>query len=177
VALVAAVRALNVSADDLPLLRPSHEDLFDTPRNEILEWPALVERLRARLGDPAVCRFSVLADHRPGRAWRLSPLGRESCCAAALPAPRKAPRKPCTEAMSSLPTASPRPLWLLRKAIPLRAQALRILAGPERIESGWWDGDDQRHDYYVVQTPAGQRAWAYVATGETGNWMLQGWFA
>jgi protein ImuB len=50
------------------------------------------------------------------------------------------------------------------------------LAGPERIESGWWDVD-QRHDYYIVQTQAGQQAWAYVAAGATENWMLQGWFA
>ena len=115
----------------------------------------------------------MLADHRPGRAWRLSPLDRESSRAPALPTPRKARHKPSAEATSGLPTASPRPLWLLRKAIPLRAQPLHILAGPERIESGWWDGDDQRHDYYIVQTPAGQRAWAYVADWRDRQWMLQ----
>src|SRR5690606_34877254 len=52
--LVAPVLALNVIADDLPLLRPLHEDLFDTASRETLAWPALVERLRARLGDGAL---------------------------------------------------------------------------------------------------------------------------
>jgi protein ImuB len=70
-----------------------------------------------------------------------------------------------------------RPLWLLRRALPLRGPAPRILAGPERIESGWWDGADARRDYYVVQTRNGQRAWAYLLPGATDGWMLHGWFA
>ncbi|OJY94501.1 MAG: hypothetical protein BGP25_05795 [Lysobacterales bacterium 63-13] len=170
VALVAPVEALNVLAEDLPTLRPLHEDLFDTTPCGTMEWPMLVERLRARLGDEAVCRFLEVADHRPDRAWRLCPLDRDPSRIAALPARRKS-------AGEETGLRPPRPLWLLRRAIPLRSSPLRILAGPERIESGWWDGDDQRHDYYVVQTREGQRAWAYVASGEIGNWMLQGWFA
>ena len=71
----------------------------------------------------------------------------------------------------------PRPLWLLTRAIPLRGPAPRILAGPERIESGWWDGGDARRDYYVVQTREGQRAWAFLAAGASDGWMLHGWFA
>jgi protein ImuB len=70
-----------------------------------------------------------------------------------------------------------RPLWLLTRAIPLRGPAPRILAGPERIESGWWDGGDARRDYYVVQTREGQRAWAFLAAGASDGWMLHGWFA
>jgi len=70
-----------------------------------------------------------------------------------------------------------RPLWLLSRAIPLRGPAPRILAGPERIESGWWDGGDARRDYYVVQTRNGQRAWAFLAAGASDGWMLHGWFA
>jgi protein ImuB len=71
----------------------------------------------------------------------------------------------------------PRPLWLLRRALPLRGAAPRILAGPERIESGWWDGGDTRRDYYVVQTREGQRAWAFLVPGTSDGWMLHGWFA
>ena len=74
-------------------------------------------------------------------------------------------------------TLRPRPLWLLARAIPLRGAAPRILAGPERIESGWWDGGDARRDYYVVQTREGQRAWAFLVAGASDGWMLHGWFA
>ena len=72
----------------------------------------------------------------------------------------------------------PRPSWLLPRPIPLRDHALQVLAGPERIESGWWDGGDVRRDYYVVQTSLGQRAWAFQPAGvREGAWMLHGWFA
>ena len=49
--------------------------------------------------------------------------------------------------------------------------------GPECIESGWWDGGDVRRDYYLIETRSGQRAWAYRPFGESGPFMLQGWFA
>jgi len=70
-----------------------------------------------------------------------------------------------------------RPGWLLARPIPLRSRELRILSGPERIESGWWDGSDVRRDYYVVETAEGQRAWAYRPSGDEGPFMLHGWFA
>ena len=69
-----------------------------------------------------------------------------------------------------------RPLWLLHRAQPLAGIA-EVLAGPERIESGWWDGGDVRRDYYVVRLASGQRAWVFHATGGDGGWMLHGWFA
>jgi len=62
--------------------------------------------------------------------------------------------------------------------IPLRDSTLRILAGPERVESGWWDGGDVRRDYYVVETSSRQRAWTYRGVGETDTpFMLHGWVA
>ena len=72
----------------------------------------------------------------------------------------------------------PRPAWLLPRPVPLRDHSLVVLAGPERIESGWWDGGDLRRDYYVVQTSQGQRAWAFLPAGASdAAWMLHGWFA
>jgi len=70
-----------------------------------------------------------------------------------------------------------RPLWLLPQPIPLRQPLVQILSGPERIESGWWDGGDVRRDYYVVETSQGQRAWAFLPAGAAEGWMLHGWFA
>ena len=61
--------------------------------------------------------------------------------------------------------------------MPLRDTALEIITGPERIESGWWDGGDVKRDYYLVRTRLGQHAWAYCAAGESGAFMLHGWFA
>jgi protein ImuB len=67
---------------------------------------------------------------------------------------------------------------LLPRPIPLRDRAAQIVSGPERIESGWWDGDQAGRDYYVLQTSLGQRAWAFrPAGGMDGPWLLHGWFA
>ena len=152
VQLPAPVRALQLVARELPPFVPAGRDLFDARPQQALPWEQLRERLRARLGDDAVHGLAVRADHRPERSWQTGPAPGES------------------------PLPVPRPGWLLPRPIPLRDHHLRILAGPERIESGWWDGDVRR-DYYVVETSAGQRAWAFRPAGERGDFMLHGWFA
>jgi protein ImuB len=148
------VVAMRLLARELPPFVPASRDLFDTRAQQALPWPQLRERLRARLGDEAVYRVAPAGDPRPERGWRRDD-GRAS-------------------PEVSLP---PRPTWLLQKPVPLRGRDLRIVSGPERLESGWWDGEDARRDYYVLETVQGQRAWAFAHVGETGNWMLHGWFA
>jgi protein ImuB len=52
--------------------------------------------------------------------------------------------------------------------------------GPERIESGWWDGADTRRDYYVAESPAGELAWIFRdhrRGTDDGEWFLHGLFA
>ena len=39
------------------------------------------------------------------------------------------------------------------------AQPWILRDGPERIESGWWDGADVRRDYFVAVSPRGETAW------------------
>ena len=152
-ALAQPVCAIALIARNLPTLRPQHQDLFEPKRAQALEWPELAERLRAHLGDDAVRKLASVADHRPEFAWRFD----------------------ADAQIATQPRL--RPLWLLPRALPLRGPAPHILAGPERIESGWWDGADARRDYYVVQTREGQRAWAFVPAGASDGWMLHGWFA
>ena len=134
---------------------PASRDLFDARSQQAVPWTQLRERLRARLGDEAVHGLAVRADHRPERAWGESN-------------ERERP---------SPPSELPRPGWLLPRPMPLRDHTLKVLAGPERIESGWWDGEEVRRDYYLVETSNGQRAWAYCVAGEHGPYMLHGWFA
>ena len=160
IALAAPVHALALHADDLPTLNPLHRDLFETNRREQLDWPALVERLRARLGDASLHGLACVADHRPGRAWRFAPLDAKPSAQAACAA---------------------RPFWLLQRPMPLQGAPQQVIVGPERIESGWWDERDQRRDYYVVEMHGGQRAWAFLQSGSPANattgWTLHGWFA
>lgn len=149
------VRAVRLLARDLPRFVPAHRELFDERPQQALPWEQLRERLRARLGDEAVNGLRAHADHRPECAWQ-----------------------PGSEVKSGSPLQlSPRPGWLLRQPVALHESGVRILAGPERIESGWWDGGDVRRDYYLIETRSGQRAWAYQTVGEARGLLLQGWFA
>ena len=152
----APVRAMRLVAEELPPFVPVGRDLFDERPAQALDWDALRERLRARLGSDALYRWSLRADPRPEQVQSRSI------------------REPD---ITDIPWP-PRPTWLLPRPVPLRDHALRVIAGPERIESGWWDGGDLRRDYYVVQTSLGQRAWAFLPAGASDEaWMLHGWFA
>lgn len=151
------VVALRLLARELPPFVPASRDLFDLRAQQTQPWPQLRERMRARLGDEAVYRVTPAGDPRPERAWR-----RVDGDAARI---------------GGAPARPPRPLWLLPQPVPLRDPQPRILSGPERLESGWWDGADARRDYYVLETGQGQRAWAYAPPGEREGWMLHGWFA
>ncbi len=151
----APILAIHLRANHLPPFVPAAADFFAQGGGAQMAWPQLSDRLRARLGEAALYQLEAVADHRPERAWR-----RSECPA---------------KTRSGL--AGTRPVWLLPKPFPLRDEPKRILAGPERIESGWWDGADIQRDYFVVQTRLGQRAWVFREANNGGAWMLHGWFA
>ena len=86
-------------------------------------------------------------------------------------------------------TTVPRPLWLLASPENLseiagrphrRGQPLELLAGPERLETGWWDAaepgavGDVRRDYFVARSPAAEWLWVYR---DGAGWHVQGVFA
>ncbi len=159
-AIAAPVRALCLRADELPAFVPAASDLFDTRSGIQLDWPQLADRLRSRLGDDAVYRIEAGDDPRPEHAWSKLVWSKTASMLPPL-----------------LRQSGPRPTWLLRRPIPLHGEPRHILAGPERIESGWWDGGDLRRDYYVIETRAGQRAWAFRGIDDEAPWLLHGWFA
>ena len=139
--------------------------LFDGSGQRHEALSELMDRLAARLGPQAVQGLACHADHRPELASRASP-----------------------EPSASRPTAAvlpPRPLWLvdppeaLRElhGRPQRAGPLALLAAPERIESGWWDGLDARRDYFIAVDGAGRWLWIFRDSRPPGGWFLHGIFA
>ena len=66
-------------------------------------------------------------------------------------------------------------MWLLEPPRPLAEGEFTLLAGPERIEAGWWDGAEARRDYFIARTGEASLAWIYRE--REGNWFLHGWFA
>lgn len=155
VQVAAPVRGFRLHAEDLPTFVPQFQELFDDRPQQSLPWEQLRERLRARLGDEAVQGLRFQADHRPECAWQA---------------------RVDNQRNEGLPAVY-RPGWLLTEPQAVLEHSTRIIMGPERIESGWWDGGDVRRDYYLIETRTGQQGWAYRAVGEDGPLWLQGWFA
>jgi protein ImuB len=158
----------------LPYTPINHSLLPDT-RNQILGWGQLRERLQARLGQAQLFVLQPGNDHRPE-------------CATVLANPREPRAKLRSDSKSAatgLPHAQPRPLWLLPQPAPLvvvEAQphyhgALTLRAGPERLETGWWDGQRVNRDYYVACNKAGETVWIYHEHQQPKNWFLHGVFA
>ena len=156
-------------------------ELFPTQAGEAEGLLRLLERLRARLGDDQVQRLVAVADHRPERASRAVPAqGRAAVPLAAAVALAKCDARP-------LPLH--RPTWLLPEPLPLaereaqpllEGRPLQLVSGPERIETGWWDGEPAVRDYFIAQAQDGSLLWVYrgrlpVGAGEV-NWFLQGRF-
>jgi protein ImuB len=153
VALAEPVRALQLEAAGFAPLQGASAGMFGDPARKTEDWAELLERLRARLGRSAVHGLAALPDHRPEHAWRRVEPGEWD--------PRAAP------------APGPRPVWLLEPT-RLKESEFTTLAGPERIESGWWDGDDARRDYFVARLPNAALVWIYR---EGGEWYLHGLFA
>jgi protein ImuB len=126
--------------------------------------PQLVERLRARLGEAAVYGVVPIPEHRPEAAWRRV---HELHPTAALPAGRN--RSQATG------DGLPRPVWLLDAPLPL-AGDLILEHGPERIESGWWDGKGVARDYYIAHQSQGAKLWVFQER-QSKRWYLHGMFA
>lgn len=176
VALPAPVIALVVAAEPGEPLVPTRAGLFGDEQDG-LAGLQLVERLRARLGREAVQGLALGDDHRPERAWAVC----EPTAAWAGGGSRK------TTAVVEAPSAV-RPAWLLEPPRRLRSRGGRpwhegelvLERGPERLETGWWDGAGIARDYWVARTPAGARLWVFrerpADAADRPRWFLHGVF-
>jgi protein ImuB len=151
-----AVREIRLEAPTLLRFNAGQHSLFrDTPAEQKQDIEHLAERLQARLGNGSVTGLTGVEDHRPEYSWR----------------PRALDERPdCT----GLPH---RPTWLLPNPRRCTIGSYEILAGPERIESGWWDGHDCRRDYYIVRDSHGCILWAFREYKPHRGWYLHGIFA
>jgi protein ImuB len=181
------VRAIALVAEDIAPLAGEPLALFSDPAQAHGDWARLVERLRARLGASAVHSVTVTAEHRPERASRS---------VAPVLAQQRRPSPAAGVGPAGMDRgAGIRPFWLLprpqpleeRGAVPYRGGPFVLLAGPERIESGWWDGGEIARDYFIARTgdqalvwvfrerPALQSTTRSPARGD--GWYLHGLFA
>jgi protein ImuB len=173
------VRAIRLASGCLVESSAASSELFAMDRRAsgagLLQ---LVERLRARLGTEAVHGLCLVPEHRPESAWQVAEPDRKTN----RPELRKR-----LEGDGDPDNNASRPLWLLTEPRPLAGGdepryegALEFEEGPERIESGWWDGRDVTRDYYVARNPGGMRLWVFRNRPRhedgAGSWFLHGMF-
>jgi protein ImuB len=147
------VEAIRLEAADFAPLGERSRGMFGDAPAEGEDWARLAERLQVRLGAGSIHGLTTQPDHRPEYAWRRVEPGDWD--------PREF-RQP-----------GPRPLWLLDPPRRLGQADCELLAGPERIECGWWDGDEAKRDYFIARSEA-SLVWVYR---ESGDWFMHGLFA
>ena len=154
--------------------------LFVGDRRRHQALGTLVDRMRERLGDPAVLRATLAEHHLPEHAARWHQV---------LHADTRPP--------AVVPPLPVRPPVLLESpvAVALRDAAradhaedgatfmferrdYRVLwrSGPERIVAAWWDADTAAlRDYYTLHTEQGPVFWCYREPA-TSRWFVHGLF-
>ncbi|MGE0311263.1 MAG: DNA polymerase Y family protein [Lautropia sp.] len=195
------VHALHLRCDDVVERPSSAGRLFPAPASNEESLGRLIERLQARLGHDQVQRIAIAEDHRPEAAYRVEPLDDASKPAPVLRTARPTDDtgQPGDAGPARFVACIPRPLWLLPDPLPLAERQqrpwwqgpLKLLAGPERIEGGWWDDHLVQRDYFIAESDQSQWVWIYRTrggeashrSGDTGSrddapnrWYLQGIF-
>jgi protein ImuB len=179
VQLPAPVGDLHLLATEVqPLVETSASLLPDTVRQgETLHL--VLERLAARLGPGRVLRPVLLPDHRQEWMcrWQSAP----------EPLPRKSGKAPaCTTGLPQPTFVLPEPLKLaVRGNRPIYQGELQLLAGPQRVEGGWWDRVDDVattrnvvRDYWVALSAHAGVLWVFqTRLEEKPAWYLHGHFA
>lgn len=202
--LPAPVHTLSLSCDRIVALGGQAGTLFPSPDADSEDLGRLIERLQSRLGHDQVQRLHLVCDHRPEAAYRTDPVDRLPHGPTRRAGPRAAAARPSSQTLAEprshspeqppdpgspvpLVTAGmPRPLWLLDPPVPLAEQRQRpvwhgpltLLTGPERIETGWWDGHPIQRDYFIAEDETAGWVWIYrTRSSDTQvGWFLQGMF-
>lgn len=145
---------------NLPLFADEH--LATESASETLDL------LRARLGQASVQQAAPLADYRleVANVWRDD----DAAPQPGLIAPSRGAHCPAWL------IAEPRPIQMHHDQ-PYLQGPLRLLQGPYRIETGWWDHGLVLRDYFVAADQSERRYWIYRERGPlTARWFLHGLF-
>ena len=165
--------ALDLRAEALLAYVPRESTWLPGAKEQAIGRERLIERLAARLGRDRVFGIAVADDHRPDRNWTAMQ-----------------PSKTVPGSLSARKTEpgtvfGSRPAWLLNRPQRLITHGetpscqgdLAFIAGPERIEAGWWDGIEVRRDYYVAANARGETFWIFREHRGDQAWYLHGVFA
>lgn len=176
--LAAPAGDLELEALDVHPLEELSKSLIPDAAQQGESMTLVLERVAARLGPHKVLRPVAVEDHRLEwmTHWQSAP----------EPLPRKRARR------ARFPQPSfvlPQPLRLAMQGdTPMYQGLLRMVAGPHRVEGGWWhrlhEGEQtvtahQARDYWVAQSPHAGVLWVFQErlAGDRTAWYLHGAFA
>ncbi len=178
VSLLAPVGDLELVALDVHALEQKSQTLFQEPQQAGESLSLVLERIAARLGPQRVLRPVVMEDHRLEwmAHWQSAPDKRARNLNRTVDIPQ--------------PTfVLPEPLKLATRGDrPLYQGLLQLLAGPHRIEGGWWDrttvdGEESTRnvarDYWVALSEHAGVLWIFQTrlANDQSAWFLHGVFA
>jgi len=173
------VEAIRIVSEEFALLGAKEGDFFPVARKDGEAEAQLIERLRARLGEDAVHKLELCADHRPELSSGQTELIADAKARYFEGSKESAAPRRAADLSPPEMTLPIRPLWLLASPRPLgvdpAAAEIKLTSGPERIETGWWDGKDVGRDYFVARNARGEALWLYRERG--GEWFVHGVFA
>lgn len=175
------VVGLHLEAKEVAPLGASQEEFFEgVTRNSSRQFSILLNRFSSRLGEQAVIAPYLLPDPIPERSVELASVAGPSLPSATtfnsryhgLDRPTALFLKPRPiEVIASIPDGPPVVLFWKRKRIEIGE-----CSEPERIESGWWQGEHVCRDYYRVETTSGEWLWVFRRLHD-GRWFWHGeWF-
>lgn len=175
------VYGLMLAAEQTVALPHRTDDFLGNTQDAEEALHELIERLQARLGTDHVQRLRSLDEHRPEYAMQFIPVNESASTSGAANW-----RHHDMIDQPPLGQAPHRPAWLLKTPQPLMLQhhrpvyhgPLQLLAGPERIEAGWWDEAPQgmvQRDYFIARSQQESLLWVFRTPAHA--WYLHGFFA
>ena len=114
----------------------------------------LITTLQAKLGKTRVYKIAPTDDPRPEKSTVF-------CC----------PEKSIS---NDSRTTGLRPSFVLINP-ELLVDKVTILQGPERIATGWWDGEEVTRDYFIARSEKGR--WLWIFRNQKMQWFLHGVFS
>ena len=185
VSLPAPVLALRLRTLETQKLRGQSQSLLPDAQATGDSLQQLIERLSARLGAQQVLQAQGCDEYRPERmqTWQTQ-----------VPSVTSGAAAPGGKGLHEFRAEALYPSWLLaaplklavRDQCPQYGGPLTLLAGPQRLESAWWDdGYCALRDYFVARSAQRGLLWIFrerlAPSGATADaeptWYLHGLFA
>jgi len=134
--------------------RQHHSDDFFEGSKRTIEHQQLLAILETRLGKQSVNYLQIKEDFRPEYINSL--------------------QQDVSDIVSSTQLLANRPLFLFTPAQPL-TEKVKLISGPERIHTGWWDDNPVIRDYFVACSDSGRWYWIFRTPDQ--HWYLHGVFS